>query len=351
MHLVVATPLYPPESGGPATYAKLIEDTLPEEGITVTLISFTRVRHLPKLIRHFSYYRLVKEALRDADAVLALDPISVGLPAMQAAIECKKPFFVKIVGDYAWEQGVQRFGITDSLDTFVSRTHVPFAVSVLRRIQTRVALRATRVIVPSHYLQGIIEAWGIPKERIAVIYNALQKEQPGTIPEMLHGAPHPWVVSVGRLVPWKGMRGVIDAVSHIPNAPTLIIVGDGPERSSLESYAKKIYPNTLFTGALSPAQVLAVMKEAQVFVLNSTYEGLSHVLIEALSLKVPIVATRTGGNPELVPNEYLVEVGDTKALTEKITRTLEHPVPVLTTIDFSEKTMVHTLARLLTTSL
>ena len=99
MKIVLATPLYPPEIGGPATYAKLLEEGLPSSGIEVALVKFSEVRHLPKLIRHYAYYRRVLAAVRRADAVLALDPVSVGLPAMWAARKAGKPFVVKIVGD------------------------------------------------------------------------------------------------------------------------------------------------------------------------------------------------------------------------------------------------------------
>src|SRR3989338_11012397 len=116
MKLVIATPLYPPEIGGPATYAKLLEEGLPGKGIEVELVKFSEVRHLPRLIRHYAYYRRVLRAAKSADVVLALDPVSVGLPAMWAAKRAGKSFVVKIVGDYAWEQGQQRFGVMQNLD-------------------------------------------------------------------------------------------------------------------------------------------------------------------------------------------------------------------------------------------
>src|SRR5689334_3572585 len=105
MRLVVATPLYPPEVGGPATFAKVIEEELPKRGWSVETIKFNDVRHLPKLIRHIAYMRRIKRAAKNADAVLALDPVSVGLPALYAARRTGKPFYVRIAGDYAWEQG------------------------------------------------------------------------------------------------------------------------------------------------------------------------------------------------------------------------------------------------------
>src|SRR3989344_53080 len=250
MRLVIATPLYPPEIGGPATYAKLLEDGLPGKGIEVELVKFSGVRHLPKLVRHYIYYRRVLQAARGADAVLALDPVSVGLPAMKAAKKAGKPFVVKIVGDYAWEQGVQRFGVTGTLDEFVETKSVPFPVQIFRKIQTRVARSAIRVIVPSDYLKGIVTKWGIPAEGIEVIHNAVPAEHIGTVPSAVAGLPRPLIVAVGRLVPWKHVDQVIDAVAAIPNA-SLGIVGDGPQRESLAERAReKLAGRAALTGIL-----------------------------------------------------------------------------------------------------
>lgn len=325
MKLVIATPLYPPEIGGPATYARLLFEGLPGKGIEVELVKFSEVRHLPRIIRHYIYYRRVLRAARHADVVLALDPVSVGLPAMKAAQRAGKPFVVKIVGDYAWEQGQQRFGITQNLDEFVQTENVPFPVRLLRRVQTLVARSATRVIVPSEYLKGIVVAWGISSEKIQVIYNAVPLEELGIVPPAVAKLPRPLVMTAGRLVPWKNMDGVINAVASIPDA-SLAIVGDGPLRTAFARHASKKLPGrSVLTGMVSHKDTLGAIQSADVFVLNSSYEGFSHLLIEALALGVPTIATRAGGNPEVVTdgdNGLLVPVGDTPALTRALTRIL-----------------------------
>jgi glycosyltransferase involved in cell wall biosynthesis len=299
MKLLVATPLYPPEIGGPATYAKLLVDGLPGKGIEVELVKFSEVRHLPKIIRHYVYYRRVLSAARRADAVLALDPVSVGLPAMRAAKKAEKPFVVKIVGDYAWEQGQQRFGVEQNLDEFVATKKVPFPVRVLRRIQTRVARSATRIIVPSEYLKRIVASWKIPEEKICVVYNGI--ELPTHIPTHQKNDGEFLIVSAGRRVPWKGF----EAIEHIEREHTNWRV--------------------FIASALPRAEALGWIQAADVFVLNSSYEGLSHVLIEALALGAPIIATRAGGNPEVITDEengLLVPVGDTPALASALARVL-----------------------------
>jgi glycosyltransferase involved in cell wall biosynthesis len=332
MRLLIATPLYPPDPGGPATYAKILEAELPKLGIQIAVLKFGDVRRLPKVVRHFAYFFLLIRAGRDADALLALDPVSTGFPVMLASLFLKKPFFVKVVGDYAWEQGTQRYGIRVSLDEFVRTHHVPVQVALFRKIQTLVAEKAKTVIVPSEYLKGIVSTWGIEPAKISVVYNAMQTEEPGTLPLPVASLKRPRVVSVGRLVPWKGMAGIIDAVARVqeslPDA-TLAIAGDGPDRDTLERLMQaRLGSSGTMTGPLSHPDTLALIQDADVFVLNSTYEGLSHLLIEALALGTPIIATNVGGNPELIEdgkNGLLVPSGDRTALTEALLHLLVTP--------------------------
>ncbi len=301
MRLVLATPLYPPEIGGPATYAKALFEGLPARGIEVTLVKFSDVRRLPKLARHVAYFFRVRRALESADTVLALDPVSVGLPACLAAWSLRKPLVVKIVGDYAWEQGRQRFGVAQDLDTFIETKHVPFPVWFLRKVQTGVAQYAQSIIVPSAYLKRIVAAWGVPAEKISVIHNGIE------LPEALPSIPRPegfLVVSSGRRVPWKNFDGIERAVAKEPAWHLHIASG------------------------VSRAEALASVKAASVYVLNSTYEGLPHALIEAMMLGTPVVATKAGGNTELVEDGVtglLVPVGDDEALHVALKKIAEDP--------------------------
>ena len=329
LRLLIATPLYPPEPGGPATYAKLLEEGLPGRGIEVSVVKFSDVRGYVKVVRHVVYgWRLFRLARRH-DLVLALDPVSVGLPAAVAALLSRTPFVVKVVGDYAWEQGRQRFGIRESLDEFVRTRRVPRSVAFLRFVQRWVAGRAKVVIVPSEYLKRIVQCWGVPEGKFAVVHNAVEFTKGGKVPEEVAALPAPLVVSVGRLVPWKGMQGLIDAVAAVRKAGvslSLVIVGNGPIRGSLESHAGRVLKgDCVFTGALAPTEVHAVLARADIFALNTAYEGLSHVLIEALMAGLPIVTTDVGGNSEVLPESagVLVEPGNEKGFIDALGRLAE----------------------------
>jgi glycosyltransferase involved in cell wall biosynthesis len=298
--ILIATGLYPPQSGGPATYATLLEERLPTQGFEVAVLPYMEVRHVPKVFRHFAYFLKCFRLARRADIVYALDTVSVGFPAMLAATFAGKKFMVRVPGDYAWEQARQRFGVKDELDDFQTKRYGR-RVELMRRLQKRVVRRAAAVVVPSDYLKRIVSGWLVPgrveeAEKIHRIYSSVD----------LSSAPAPierpigfLVVSTGRRVPWKGFEALERAVAQERDW-TLRIIHDMPR-----------------------AQALGWVKAADVYVLNSTYEGLSHALVEAMMLGTPIVATRVGGNPELVEDGVtglLIPPKDDEALRTALKR-------------------------------
>ncbi len=327
--LLVATPLYPPDPGGPATYAALLARELPQRGIAVDIVSFGGVRHLPKIVRHIVYFFRVLNAVKHCDAILALDPVSVGLPALLTSRMVKKTFFVKVVGDYAWEQGRQRFGTTLDLDAFVQEKKVGIVVGLLRRVQTYVAKGAARVLVPSYYLQSIVSQWGIKRESIRVVYNAVEMMTCDDCPPELDGVRRPLIVTIGRLVEWKHIDGIIEAVSRLSEQgipATLAVVGGGPLEKELRNKARNSKAACIFLGSRTPEETQAVLAAADVLVLNSSYEGLSHVLIEGLIHGKTIIATEAGGNAEVITDGVsgvLIPMHDSSALTQALVRVLE----------------------------
>lgn len=335
MNILIATGIYPPQIGGPATYSKLLYDRLPARGHSVTVVNFGDVLHLPKIIRHFAYFFILCWRARGTDVVYAQDPVSVGLPALLATKLLRKKFVLKIVGDYAWEQGVLRAGITDDLSVFAGKyAGYPLLVRVLKHIQYRVALGAECIITPSEYLKTIISAWGIAPANITVVYNAFERAD--SVSETKEdarttlGISHLAVLSAGRLVPWKGFPVLIDAMQDIAREfPTakLFIAGGGPEDARLRETAEKagVVDHVVFLGAIPRARLLQFVRAVDVFALNTAYEGFSHQLLEVMAEGTPVVSTAVGGNPELITDDkegILVPFNDKARLVKAISRVL-----------------------------
>lgn len=130
------------------------------------------------------------------------------------------------------------------------------------------------------------------------------------------------VLSLGRLVPIKGIEMAIDAIAGIP-AATLWIAGEGPSRRSLEMRATKLGVPVHFFGEVTGAAKAELLAAADAFVLPSLRqrsgrtEGMPTALLEAAAAGVPIVASATGGIPDVLThgrNALLVAPGDATAL-------------------------------------
>jgi len=334
MQLLIATPLYTPDIGGPATYAEVLYRKLPEHNIDVKIVSFGEVRHLPKIIRHVIYFFKVYQKTKYADVILAQDPVSVGLPAMLAVRLRGKRFLVRIAGDYAWEQGVQRFGIAHALEPFSKRSHeYPSSVRLFKFIQRWVAGRAEKVIVPSNYMKKIVANWGVSRKSIVVIPNPVKDVSEQGNRRTLRGLLQikgKLIVSVGRLVPWKGFSMLIDIMPELlkrfPDL-TLFIVGSGPDQGKLERRMVKrgLDGNIVFSGSLPHEILMRYLKASDAFVLNTSFESFSFQLVEAMFVGIPIVTTNIGSIPEMIEdgkNGLLVKPNDKKMLIESIRRVL-----------------------------
>lgn len=331
MKILIATGLYTPDIGGPATYTAFLERHLSSHGFKLTVVPFTKVRTLPRYIRHIFYtYRLIKEG-RDADILYALDPVSVGIPTLVAGIILRKHFCLRVPGDYAWEQGQNRYGMTSTLDEYLEMERKPFRVRLFAFLQYVVARRARAVIVPSRYMKKVVMRWGISEEKIFVIHSAVHPTIVHTSRDALRTRFHYEgfvVLTAARLVPWKGIPVLIDAIVELRRKGILVsldIVGDGRLFDELYAQIEKLHATDYIylRGRESKNTLSERIKASDVFVLNTSYEGLSHQLLEVMDIGIPIVTTPVGGNPEIIEDEktgLLVPFNDKDALIGALER-------------------------------
>jgi len=263
---------------------------------------------------------------RKADVIYVQDSVSAGLPTAAANLFLRKKMILKAVGDYAWEQASQIKNLpTPKLDDFYpfEKKKYPCKIKAFQKIQTWVAKSADKIITPSFYLKKILtEGWGMPEEKIKVIYNSfsiqnVECKTPDTVSSILR------ILSVGRLVPWKGFDILIEIIKDIPNA-SLEIVGNAPDEEKLQRQAGDagLQAKIVFAGSLPHGEVIKKMRFADLFILNSAYEGLSHVILEAMALGLPVAVSRAGGNVELAGEHeergYLFDYNHREQIKNKI---------------------------------
>jgi glycogen(starch) synthase len=166
--------------------------------------------------------------------------------------------------------------------------------------------------------------------RSQLVYNGVR--EPARPPKPLRTDP-PRLLCQGRLIRGKGFDIALHAFQKIAAqvpATRLTVIGDGVERQALERQAAEmsLYAAVDFRGWLPRQLVSEAMDAASVVLIPSRREGLCLVAIEAALMKRPVIATRTGGLPEVVVDGetgILIEREDSDALTAAITFLLDHP--------------------------
>lgn len=211
--------------------------------------------------------------------------------------------------------------------------------SIRRRFGRSPLHRVDRVIAISEAVKAALVADGLPLARIAVVPSGIDPDEvrraaaaPFHLRHRLGLPPEtPLAVNVAALAPEKDQHTLIraarDALALRPDLHW-VVVGEGELRPTLEAEiaALGVGHRVHLLGYVEQADPL--IREAQVVVMSSRQEGLGSVVLHALALEQPVVATSGGGLPEIVPEACVVPVGDHAALARLVVTTLDHPAPV-----------------------
>lgn len=193
--------------------------------------------------------------------------------------------------------------------SFTAHARDIFHADVDTHALARRIAEARRVVTVSEFnLAHLRQRFGAPGERIVRIYNGIDLQR---LAMAAHAGREPIVLAVGRLVEKKGFADLIDACAEMrEHAPAwrCLIVGDGPLRAALQSRidAAGLRPWVELLGAQPPARVVELMRRAAVLAApcvvspDGDRDGLPTVLLEAMALGCPVVATDVTGIPELV---------------------------------------------------
>lgn len=203
------------------------------------------------------------------------------------------------------------------------------ASSGLGRTLEWLSKRCTTVVLANSnaVARSAHEVEGIAFTKLRVIYNGVALPEFASETAELGRTP-PVGLMVANLIHYKGHADLIEALRSIPEPPRIRLVGDGPERLTLEALAQRagLADRLMFEGSRTNAAKL--FADVQFAVLASHQEGLPNAVLEAMAHGVPIVATAVGGVPELVEHEVcglLVPPHDPIALRDAIVRMAGDP--------------------------
>lgn len=169
-----------------------------------------------------------------------------------------------------------------------------------------------RFIAPSAFMKNICIRYGIPARRIVHIPHPAPRAEP-------KDADGRGVVYAGRLSEEKGLNTLIMAARETSGIPYRII-GEGPLRAGLEKKIRELnIANVSFVGFQSGPQLDASIRSARLAVVPSVwYENAPLAILEPASMGMPVIGSRIGGIPEILPDDLLVPPYDHRALAAAI---------------------------------
>ena len=336
MRISLLTPEYPPRPrlGGIATHIHTMARALVraghevqvvtpgppgvalEDGVTVARVEVATRLH--PLVEHFLSYR------RLAKAVLSWRPDVVQSPEWQA--------------NAWWLTRFSRIPVVTRLDTptgmvtdINGRQWGPrtYLMDFFERDQAR---RSAIIYAPSAAIaQKVGTNWGIAPQRIEVIPNAVNLgavRAAGAL-EPTRPLPERFIVFFGRLEARKGIvpfgQALPAVLSAYPDLHVVLVGSEDPastaEIAQFRQDVSLVSERVHLLGELPRNDALSVVARAELAVLPSLWENFAFVLVEALALGVPVVATNCGGNPEIIEqgrSGWLVPPGDAQALRKEL---------------------------------
>ena len=305
MDILITVGIFPPDIGGPASFVPKIAKYLINKGHNVKIICLSDKEHLtykddinvirinrnsPIIFRWLKTIVKIYSNSKKSDLIFVN---GLGTETTIANLFIRKKVIRKIVGDPVWERVYNKNLVDESFDDFQENNH-GLSISLQKMIRNWSINKSNLIITPSQHLKNFIDKIGFDKN-IFVINNGVNIEKHNK--DVLENNIIQLLV-VSRLVSQKNIDSIIKAVKVMENENIILnIVGDGSEINNLKLLVKKykLHKKINFIGKIENTKLNEYLKNADIFIQASNYEGLPHSILEAMNFEIPILSTDVGG--------------------------------------------------------
>lgn len=360
--ILIATGIYPPDIGGPATILKDLSDSLSMLDFEIQIITYADktesgdvcgiYRSRNKIFRYLNYFFHLLVLSRNADILYVTETYSVGYFAYLIKRFAGKKYIIRFAGDSAWECAVASGATNDYIVDFQEKKYNA-KIEKLKLRRKKIMINADCVIAVSDFMSNIAKAIGVKSENIRIIYNSINisyndadQSKADEIRKRYENSRI--IMTACRLTPWKGVGGIIGILPEIKRKfgkIKFLILGEGEEAPKLKLLAEEfgVSGDVEFLGKIDHEIIADYYKAADLFILNTNYEGLSHTLLEVMQAGVPIITTDVGGNPEVIENGkqgILVKYNDPENLLAAAVKILSDKNFAATMIDKAKEKLL-----------
>ncbi len=312
MKIVLATGIYPPEIGGPATYVRALAEELAGRGEEVGVVTYGRavsgerlaesfgIQYVPKclpILRWFRYAKILRKVAKDADVVIAFSSVSVGVPLILWKMcwplgfaRGKPKLLLRLGGDFFWERYTARGGMKGLRDWYEQVCKLQVASCKL--VMERILMTFDHIVFSTRFQEEIYEK---AYKRLPV-HSVIENAVPTGIGDKVGvGERHETfrLLFMGRMVGFKNLPSLIEAVGSMDGV-MLSLVGDGPKRLSLTAHRSPL-PNIKFLPPVHGEEKQRFFAEHDLLVIPSITEISPNVALEARAAGLPVLLTKETG--------------------------------------------------------
>lgn len=273
-NITIATPLFPPDIGGPALYAEMFSRIWSQEGHYVSIVNFGALRSIPIGIRHLLYLIKLVPSMMKADAVFVLDTFSVALPVVILGHILHKKVIVRVGGDFLWETYVNRTKEQMLLSEFYSEERkFTFKENTIFDLTNFVFQYAYKVVFSTEWQKNIcLKTYSLDVSKVSVVDNTFPyRPKRNIVPK------NRIILSPSRNIFLKNKHGLEKAFAIVK---------------------ERFFDPVLDMTTSTHEELLRRMQEAYMVVVPSFSEVSPNMVIDAVSLGVPVVATEDCGIKE-----------------------------------------------------
>ncbi len=295
MKILIATGIYPPQTSGPAQYAKNMHDAWEKMGHKVVVKTYTFEHKLPTGIRHMYYFLKIIPAVIASDFIFALDTFGIGMPAVLAAKIFGKKVIIRTGGDFLWEWYVERTGDLVLLKDFYSESRSKWN-------------RKERIIFN-------ITKWTLHNVSLLIFSTAWQKK----IFEGPYGLQNVKTEIV------ENRYGEKESYSEIPNK--IFVAGTRPLKWKNIEFLKKVFGNDVISqtgyvldvSTAKYGEFMEKMKKCYAVILVSLGDISPHMILDAIRLNKPFILTKENGLMDRIGSiAIIVDPKSEKDIEEKV---------------------------------
>lgn len=338
--VTLATGIYPPDIGGPATYVRELAHALQDLQVQVQVVTYGSgtsgddrfpVIRVPKgflpVVRWFRFARVLKKHAADADIIYAFSSVSVGMPLWIAHLKEPKKI-LRLGGDFRWERYTDKGGTLDLEEWYEREERYHGAMNGLLKTFDHIV-----------FSTGFQEQLYEQVYRALPLHNVIENALPSGSPAA-HAKRDPFrLLFLGRFVPFKNIGSLLHAVSLMPGV-TLTLAGDGPLLPAIRKSVRKLGIEERVT--VLPPQRGDAKKETfrghDLLVIPSYTDISPNAALEARSEGLPVLLTEKNGLSRVLsegmvirrlrtPRDIQAAVEEVRANYEKTAERAAQPFP------------------------